>query len=337
MLMFGSPSDNRCRPDGPPGLLAEEPVTRLVSWIRDPSPEPPRTNDRFQFRDRRPRDLLVRSRVGVGGTVSPQLDEGQWHPRPCLGASMVGRRKAPNRDGRTRCRRAPPAPAARSARLGLPCADALPRAPRRASPCRRSCSPPAAPRMRAPRSTRPARARPTARSRAPTRTSRRSSRRRTAGRRRDARLGTQLHAEQSRAARVARHRRGPLRGRHVDVRGRAGRRPRRLPHGRPDADDLATFYAPSAQTAARTKINGDPTRPSPAGRAIGSTRRPRRSTRRSSSGRRPSPTSSTSSSATTCPTRGSRTRSTRLVDADVPVHRPTRARQAHRRPGGARR
>ena len=65
MLMFGSPSDNRCRPDGPPGLLAEEPVTRLVSWIRDPSPEPPRTNDRFQFRDRRPRDLLVRSRVGV--------------------------------------------------------------------------------------------------------------------------------------------------------------------------------------------------------------------------------------------------------------------------------
>ena len=59
MLMFGSPSDNRCRPDGPPGLLAEEPVTRLVSWIRDPSPEPPRTNDRFQFRDRRPRDLLV--------------------------------------------------------------------------------------------------------------------------------------------------------------------------------------------------------------------------------------------------------------------------------------
>ena len=49
---------------------------------------------------------------------------------------MVGRRKAPKRDGRTRCQRAPPAPAARSADSGYPDVDALHRAHRRASPCR---------------------------------------------------------------------------------------------------------------------------------------------------------------------------------------------------------
>ena len=59
------PSDKRCRPDGPPGLLAEEPVTRLVNRTRDPRLEPPRADDRVPFRDRRPRYFPVRSRVGV--------------------------------------------------------------------------------------------------------------------------------------------------------------------------------------------------------------------------------------------------------------------------------
>src|SRR5829696_7976741 len=42
------------------------PVTRLVIRIRDLSSEPPRSSVRFQFRDRRPRYLPVRSRGGVG-------------------------------------------------------------------------------------------------------------------------------------------------------------------------------------------------------------------------------------------------------------------------------
>ena len=195
---------------------------------------------------------------------------------------------------------APPAPAASVGRLAAtlwPCppsrrVGAAPRSPS-------SCSPPAAPRMRAAsfdptgrvhdrrpaagRLPRPRGARPDDLRGAPPG---------------DARFRAQLHAEQPRAARVARHRRGPLRRRDVDVRRRAGGRPGRVPHDTAStADDLAdVLHAERAQTAAGRRSPGDRGRRSPAGPAAGSTRRPASGPRRSSSGRRPSPTSSTSSS-----------------------------------------
>ena len=57
--------DQCCRPDGLTGLMAEDPVTRLVTGTRDPSLEPPRESVRSPFRDRRPRLSPVRSRVGL--------------------------------------------------------------------------------------------------------------------------------------------------------------------------------------------------------------------------------------------------------------------------------
>ena len=138
-----------------------------------------RADDRFQFRDRRPRYLPVRSRGGVGTNITPGRSRGQWHPRPVSGQSMVGRTRrtetgtpvpgarthhpAERRRGRglaaTLSRHAPIPSALGLFVLAVALALTLV-----------ACSGAAGRR----RSTRPGRARPTAVPPAPTRTSRRS-------------------------------------------------------------------------------------------------------------------------------------------------------------------
>jgi hypothetical protein len=104
------------------GMTAAVPTVHQACWpltsysAREPDPGSPvsnllESNVRVRFRDRRPRDLLVRSRVGVGGKVRPVRTGGQWHPCPSPGVPKVGRVCAPPRDGRTRCVQAPRPPA----------------------------------------------------------------------------------------------------------------------------------------------------------------------------------------------------------------------------------
>ena len=154
---------------------------------------------------------------------------------------------------------------------------------------------------------------------------------------REPQFGAQLHAERAGAAGRGGHRRGALRRRHVDVRGRAGRRPGRVPRARPGRRRSGHFFAPTAQTAAGPGSSASPPRRSPGGRAAGSTRRPATDpdghhlaggrARRRQRGHHQRPARS--------PHPGGDRRVS--VDADVAVHRATRTGQAHRRPGWCRR
>ena len=81
----------RCRPDG---HQARWPKTSYSARDPDPGSIVPNllgSNVRVRFRDRRPRYLPVRSRVGVGRTVRRDHAPGQWHPSPSGRGSMVGR------------------------------------------------------------------------------------------------------------------------------------------------------------------------------------------------------------------------------------------------------
>ena len=126
-------SDELLPPRRSPGLLAEDPVTRLVIWIRD---LPPRTSSRadgrFQFRDRRPRYLPVRSRGGVGRMYASADASGNGTLVPIRHRRRSGASAHQARDARTRCQDAPP-PAACGRDSGYPVAHARtppPRPPR---------------------------------------------------------------------------------------------------------------------------------------------------------------------------------------------------------------
>ena len=217
---------------------------------------------------------------------------------------------------------APPSTAAVGG-LAIPCRhapDPSPRPPR--------CSPPrsslAALRGRAGRrrSIRPGRARRTAAPRAPTRTSRRWSRRRFHGAAPETLdSGRNCTAANLGALAARGHLRGALRRRDLDVRCRAGGGARGLPRRRASTPTaLAAFYADERQGQRRGRtitrpVDADDRR---AARATGSTPRP--ATRLQTVVVWPAAeptTSSTWSSPTTCPTRGSRTPSTRSVAADA--------------------
>ena len=209
------------------------PVTRLVIRIRDLWSEPPPSSVRFQFRDRRPRYFPVRSRGGVGRRYACTPFRGQWHPCPYLGASKVGRMRAPPRDARTRCQDAPP----RGRREGTaatlcPCSDSA----GSASSCSPSPSSAAACSGGPPPSFDPTgrlhdrRPRP-----------RRLPRSRGAGAdelpgRAPGTLDSGRNCTVTNLGSLARlgHHRGPLRRRHLVVRGGAGGRPGGLPDARPD-------------------------------------------------------------------------------------------------------
>ena len=208
------------------------PVTRLVIRIRDLWSEPPPSSVRFQFRDRRPRYFPVRSRGGVGRRYARTLSRGQWNPCPYLGASKVGRVRAPPRDARTRCQDAPPGGVERG--LPLPCAHAQTRPGRpfraRGRPLGGRLQRRTAPLVRPDGRLHDRRPRP-----------RRLPRSRGAGadeipgrRARDARFGAQLHGHESRQPFQARDQGSPLRRGDVVVRGGAGGRPGGLPDARPD-------------------------------------------------------------------------------------------------------
>ena len=122
--------------------VGRRPVTRLVSRTRD---LPPRTSsgadDRFQFRDRRPRYLPVRSRGGVARNVRLDRREvGNGTLVPIRRRRRSGASGAPGRDARTRCQCAPP-PAACGGDSGYPVTHARtppPRPPRARARARRS-------------------------------------------------------------------------------------------------------------------------------------------------------------------------------------------------------
>ena len=77
--------------------VGRRPVTRLVSRTRDPPPRTSsRADDRFQFRDRRPRYLPVRSRGGVAGRYASASEVGNGTLVPIRTPSKVGRIGAPD-------------------------------------------------------------------------------------------------------------------------------------------------------------------------------------------------------------------------------------------------
>ena len=288
---------------------------------REPDPGSPvsnllEANVRVRFRDRRPRDLPVRSRVGVGRKVRLVTAAGQWHPCPSSGAPKVGRIAHQPRDGRTRCADAPARAtrvrSARSRRLAIPCDHAPPS---------RSVGLLAVAIVVLP--------------------ARRVRQRERAG---VVRSDRSMHGRRTRRGRLPGSRGSdphdiPGRGR-PDASTRAATAPR--PTSAPSrdqgisevrfaggtwsfgaeraivlavfsakgmtSDDIAAFYARAPHAAARTKVDrGGPSRRSPGERVGGSTRDQRAAPvrRRLAVGRPRTP--STWSSPTTCPTPGSRT------------------------------
>ena len=300
------------------------------------------SNVRVQFRDRRPRYLPVRSRVGVGGTLRLARREGNGTLVPVRASRRLGARTH-RTTGRSY--QVPGRTARVGRRLGRTrdTLSPMPRSRVAAACCarrRRSRSPPAAAR-RPRRSTRPvpcttdgraAGAYPDLEALVP-----RSSYRGAPPETLDS--GRNCTADEPRLARVARASTrcaspaGPGRSvpsaRVVLAVFRAKGLTRR---------DLAAFYAQSAAAASRTQITGrvdaDDRR---AAGAPARHRDQRDGSRPSSSGRRPTRTSSTWSSPTTCPTRGSRTPSTRSGAADAALPAPPRRRSGWSAVGPSRR
>ena len=288
------------------------PVTRLVIRIRDRrSRTCLRSGGRIRFRDRRPRYLPVRSRVGVVGTVRRALARGNGGIVPVQRGRWSGalthrtgtlvpgaqRHRRPRRLGLVRATSddpdvGPSGPDLRPARL-LRSRDLL-----RPNRCLYLG------RVRPGRLPGPRGAHPDELSRGGPRTPR---------------LRAELHQREPRDTGRRRVRGDPVRRRDMVVRrgARAGPgRVRGLRAGRRPDRRLLRGERPGQ------RADRDPrrirSRPSPAARAIGSTPRPGSGCRRWSPGRPPTRTSSTWSSATTCPTRGSRRRSTPSAMGDVP-------------------